>query len=285
MKTFTIRISIILTFLIVSVSSITGATYYLNQSSGSFGVTGSSYVNSMSETWEITTGTNDLITLSYTINTEANYDFVYIYDINSSGTATLLTASGLSGTLSGTITTTSYTGKARVVFTSDGSVSNANGLNGFAISFYGASSSGGSSSVTGSGTTNSLAKWSGLSSLTTSTIYDNGNVGIGTVNPAYKLDVLGTIRAREVLVNLSGVPDYVFDESYVLPKLEQVQDFIQANKHLPEIPSAAEIEKHGVSVNDMQIKLLKKIEELTLYSIQQQKEIDALQEEFNKLKK
>jgi len=100
------------------------------------------------------------------------------------------------------------------------------------------------------------------------------NVGIGTANPAYKLDVLGTIRAKEVLVNLDGGADFVFEKNYKLPTIEHVASYVQKNKHLPDIPSANEMVKNGVSMGDMQVKLLQKVEELTLYAIQQNKQID-----------
>jgi hypothetical protein len=102
-----------------------------------------------------------------------------------------------------------------------------------------------------------------------------GNVGIGTDNPTYKLSVLGNIRCTEVVVE-TGWADYVFDKNYKLNSLDEVETFIQQNKHLPNIPSAKEVGEKGLSLGDTQKKMMEKIEELTLYIIQQQKEIDAM---------
>lgn len=109
-----------------------------------------------------------------------------------------------------------------------------------------------------------------------------GNVAIGTIVSAtaatYKLTVTGKILCEELRVKLqsSGWPDYVFDDSYHLLPINEVEKFIQQNKHLPGIPSAAEIEKEGIAVGDMQKRMMEKIEQLTLYIIEQQKQIDEL---------
>ena len=109
--------------------------------------------------------------------------------------------------------------------------------------------------------------------------YMGGTVGIGTaaVPTGYQLAVDGNIVAEEVQVLLSEAwPDYVFEKDYELKPLEELERFVKTHKHLPEVPSAADVEKEGQGLGAMNALLLKKIEELTLYLIQQQKTIDEL---------
>jgi len=94
-----------------------------------------------------------------------------------------------------------------------------------------------------------------------------GSVGIGTTNPQQLLDVAGTMAARENIVTQTGA-DYVFDPAYRLAPLSEVADYIKENHHLPDVPSAQEMQKNGASVGDMQAKLLAKVEELTLHMIE-----------------
>ncbi len=107
---------------------------------------------------------------------------------------------------------------------------------------------------------------------------NNGNVGIGTINPDVKLAVNGTIHAEEVRVDLNvpGV-DYVFEKSYPLKPLSTVDKYISLNHHLPDMPSGKSMEKNGIDVSEINMKLLKKVEELTLYLIQQEKRIQQLE--------
>ena len=116
------------------------------------------------------------------------------------------------------------------------------------------------------------------------TMLTNGNVGIGTTSPSYKLDVNGTIRAKEIIVSTTGA-DFVFADDYQLRPLSEVKAFIQENKHLPEIKSAQEMQENGVSVNELQTQLLQKIEELTLYLIQQEQTIQELRQKLEQLEK
>jgi len=98
-----------------------------------------------------------------------------------------------------------------------------------------------------------------------------GYIGILTENPQYALDVNGVIRAKEIKVE-TGWADFVFDREYRLPSLSEVESHIREHKHLPGIPSEAQVKEEGINLAEMQVKLLQKIEELTLYVIEQQKE-------------
>ncbi|WP_340063195.1 hypothetical protein [Ascidiimonas aurantiaca] len=87
------------------------------------------------------------------------------------------------------------------------------------------------------------------------------------------LAIYGKIEAKEVKVSLTPTADFVFENNYNLPTLEFIENYIKEKKHLPEIASAKEMEKNGVNIGTFQIQLLQKIEELTLYTIQQEKKI------------
>lgn len=113
-----------------------------------------------------------------------------------------------------------------------------------------------------------------------------GNVLVGKTtqsNSVYKLDVNGSIRSNEVVVNTTG-GDFVFDGNYKLMKLEDVERYIEANKHLPEIEPAAVMQENGLSVGETETKLLQKIEELTLYMIELNKKVNALIGENERLR-
>ncbi len=130
-------------------------------------------------------------------------------------------------------------------------------------------------------------------------------VGIGTIDPKAKLDVAGNIKAHEIEVTLASMQDlqlngtlaannitytangntadFVFEDNYHLKDLSEVEAFIKANKHLPEIPSAAEMEMAGVNLAEMNKLLLMKVEELTLYSIELEKEVKRQKAEVEKV--
>ncbi len=116
------------------------------------------------------------------------------------------------------------------------------------------------------------------------TIRAGGGVGIGTTSPTEKLEVNGTIRSKKIKVEASPWPDYVFSDEYELRGLEELESFIQKNGHLPEVPSEQEVKKTGQDLGQVQAVLLKKIEELTLYLIEEQKQRKQLEEELKKLK-
>ena len=114
----------------------------------------------------------------------------------------------------------------------------------------------------------------------------DGNVGIGTTTPDEKLAVNGNIHAKEVRVDLVGWPDYVFQKYYTgkselksdysMPTLAEIESFTKKNHHLPNVPSAQQIKQNGLSLGEMSNVLLQKVEELTLYAIEQNKVIEEL---------
>jgi hypothetical protein len=137
----------------------------------------------------------------------------------------------------------------------------------------------------GGGTTGGYMSFATGTGIERMTIDPTGNVGIGTTSPSEKLSVNGNIKAQKLIVTQNGWADYVFDSSYQLKPLSQVESFIQQHKHLPDIPSAKEIQDKGVDVGNNQALLLKKIEELTLYMIEMKKENEQMKLENEKLKR
>jgi hypothetical protein len=121
-----------------------------------------------------------------------------------------------------------------------------------------------------------------------------GFVGVGTAVPDSKFTVNGKIHATEVLVTATVPADYVFEKyfegksalkaDYTMPTLEEIEAYTKANKHLPSIPSAKEMQTNGVELGDMTNKLLQKIEELTLYVIEQNKTNQEQKREIDLLK-
>lgn len=114
-------------------------------------------------------------------------------------------------------------------------------------------------------------------------ISDNGNVGIGITSPQNKLDVNGIIHSKEVKIDREGWSDFVFTKEYNLPTLEQVEKHIVEKRHLENIPSEDEVLKNGINLGEMNAKLLQKIEEMTLYIIEQNKKIIELNRRLEKV--
>jgi hypothetical protein len=112
----------------------------------------------------------------------------------------------------------------------------------------------------------------------------NGYVGIGTTDPQSELAVKGIITARELVITMNGWSDYVFENDYKLMPINELEQHIKENKHLPGIPTEKEIMENGVQIGSVSASLLGKIEELTLYIIEQNKRIESLEKEIEELK-
>lgn len=106
---------------------------------------------------------------------------------------------------------------------------------------------------------------------------ESGNFGIGTTNPTDMLTVAGKIGAREIKVSTNAGADFVFEPDYKLGNLTELEKFVKTNKHLPEIPTAKEMIENGVNLGELNIKLLQKVEELTLHLIEKDKQMNTLQ--------
>ena len=209
--------------------------------------------------WEIDLGVQGHAKVTYNIDLESVQasDWVMIYEISANGSAILL-RTFTACTKSGSLITNSTTGKVKIEYW--GFWGNCGGLyNGFQIRVEPAT----------------------CCDLVNHDHYILGKLGVGTTQPAHELDVAGTIRANEIIVNTTGA-DFVFADDYELRPLSEVKTFIQENKHLPEIKSAQEMQENGVGINELQTQLLQKIEELTLYILQQEERIKALEAELNK---
>jgi hypothetical protein len=115
--------------------------------------------------------------------------------------------------------------------------------------------------------------------------YNTGNIGIGTDQPTEKLSVNGTIKAKKLIASSQGWADFVFNPDYYLRPLPEVENYVKDNKHLPDMPSETEVKANGISVADMDAKLLQKIEELTLYVIKINQENQKSKADIEELKK
>lgn len=144
----------------------------------------------------------------------------------------------------------------------------------------------------GGGTVRAAANVGRLNIENNFVVNQNGRVGIGTTNPQAKLAVNGNILAKEIKVKTDiSVPDYVFEPGYKVLSLAEIESYVKEHKHLPEVPSAKEIGEEGLDLAEMNLALLKKVEEQTLHLIELQKTInklignqEILQKEMNILK-
>lgn len=110
-----------------------------------------------------------------------------------------------------------------------------------------------------------------------------GNINIGTAAAQKQLNVNGNVKARKVKVTLTDWPDYVFARDYALMSLQQLDAFIAANRHLPGVPSAETVKREGLELGENQAVLLRKIEELTLYILQQNKKQEAMEKKMREM--
>ena len=351
-------ILLIAAFLMTSLMSLAN-TYYLSTSTGNIDYEEEEYVNNLHETYYINVGSMSKIQFYIDICVEEYSDSLYVYDVDHYGNETLILAvTGHHGT--GT-TTFSLSGRAKVVFVTDESVSYDDGdteLYGMYLYYFttyptslpyqffdsnlwiagnvgigvyepqeklhiGGSirgnATGGalkvktqhgyvdvgpqSSSYAHFSTdrsrylfdkpiilqNGSLGSHGNTSlSLQTSdtsrvTIFNNGYVGIGTNSPEYRLDVKGGLRASEIIVeDIDSFPDYVFQADYSLRPINEEKSYIIEHGHLPEMPSTAEIQSQGMNLSQMQVQILKKVEELTLYVIKQQEAIESQQKTIDR---
>jgi hypothetical protein len=144
--------------------------------------------------------------------------------------------------------------------------------------------------ITKEASDNSFNIWSGpfgIGSINRFKISNNGNVLIGKMtqtNTSYILDVNGFVRANKLVVNTTGA-DYVFENGYHLRSLKDLDKYVKENHHLPDVTPAKQMNEQGLDVGDNQTLLLKKIEELTLYILQQQKEMEELKTKINRLER
>jgi hypothetical protein len=115
------------------------------------------------------------------------------------------------------------------------------------------------------------------------TIKQAGNIGIGTLNPDEKLAVNGTVHAREVKVDSNTWPDFVFQPTYKLLSLPELKAYINQHHHLPNVPSAEQVAKEGLSLGEVNARLLQKIEELTIYLIKSDKNNREQETRLNRL--
>lgn len=138
------------------------------------------------------------------------------------------------------------------------------------------------------GTTHAIKVGSNGIAVSGNSVFSNGYVMIGayppTMNTSYLLNVNGDARVDKLVVNTTGA-DFVFEPNYKLIPLNQLETYVTTNRHLPGIETANTMQRDGVDVGDNQTKLLQKIEELTLYIIDQNKKLSSQNEQLQQLRK
>ena len=130
-------------------------------------------------------------------------------------------------------------------------------------------------SITGDTTSGGSVSAVGLTASGNMTVAGSAAIGSG-----FLCSSVGQVKAKEVVVTLEGWSDYVFENGYELMPLGELERYVNANRHLPNIPSASRVLDEGVNVGEMNALLLEKIEELTLYIIDLQKQIDKLKKQM-----
>ncbi|MCG8696649.1 MAG: hypothetical protein MI922_01240, partial [Bacteroidales bacterium] len=114
------------------------------------------------------------------------------------------------------------------------------------------------------------------------TIANNGNVGIGTINPTYKLEVEGTVKADNFVSSTTSFPDYIFSQDHEVMPLKELESFVNENMHLPNMPSEKEVVEQGMNISDVTIKSVENIETIYLHLIDLQKQVEVLKAELKK---
>ncbi|WP_298150051.1 hypothetical protein [Flavobacterium sp.] len=190
-------------------------------------------------------------------------DVILVNDAGGSGGGLTSLTAGTNITLTpaGSPTVTSYTVAAANLFTNDGTINTTSGLRTVTM-----------------GNNNLFFNTTQASGDTRGRVYIGNSTNFATTTGNYRLYVEGGILTEKVKVALRSTTnwaDYVFNDDYKLQSLKELEAFIKANKHLPNIPSAAELAKDGLDLANMQAKQMEKIEELTLYAIEQDKKLEA----------
>ncbi|OYU81559.1 MAG: hypothetical protein CFE23_03575 [Flavobacterium sp. BFFFF1] len=210
-------------------------------------------------------------TLGEVLTVNKDGDVILVPDAGGSGGGLTSLTAGTNITLTpaGSPTVTSYTVAAANLFTNDGTINTTSGLRTVTM-----------------GNNNLFFNTTQASGDTRGRVYIGNSTNFATTTGNYRLYVEGGILTEKVKVALRSTTnwaDYVFNDDYKLQSLKDLEAFIKANKHLPNIPSAAELAKDGLDLAEMQAKQMEKIEELTLYAIEQDKKLDAQQRQIEEM--